>query len=121
MLLCVLAIASNTSTCACLQVLCLNHNHIESIVPRPKPAAQAAPRVRPSGMSLPPELDAYSPEQYAPVLEKLEVLHLAYNGIRDLVALQINRLIGLKALFLQGTYNVALNGEISALNFCRYL
>ena len=84
------------------QVLCLNHNHVESIVSRPKGASQFPIKIRPSGMALPPENDPYNPENYTPLLENLEVLHLGYNGIRDLVALPLNRLIGLKALFLQG-------------------
>ena len=37
-----------------------------------------------------------------PILESLEVLHLGYNGIKDLTSLHISRLTGLKALFLQG-------------------
>ena len=69
---------------------------------RPKGASQFPIKIRPSGMALPPENDPYNPENYTPLLENLEVLHLGYNGIRDLVALQLNRLIGLKALFLQG-------------------
>jgi hypothetical protein len=36
------------------------------------------------------------------ILPCLEVLHLAYNGITDIAALQIGRLTSLKALFLQG-------------------
>ena len=57
-------------------------------------------------MALPPESDPYNPENYTPLLENLEVLHLGYNGIKDLVVLQLNRLIGLKALFLQGMKNL---------------
>ena len=45
-----------------------------------------------------------------PVLEKLEVLHLGYNGISDLAALQLNRLVGLKSLFLQGNEIVRVEG-----------
>lgn len=37
-----------------------------------------------------------------PVLENLEVLHLGYNGIRDMALLQLGRLPSLRALFLQG-------------------
>ena len=103
-------LASAIIPCYCVvisfQVLCLNHNHVESIVPRPKGASQFPIKIRPSGMVLPPESDPYNPENYTPLLENLEVLHLGYNGIKDLVALQLNRLIGLKALFLQGTGNL---------------
>ena len=44
------------------------------------------------------------------MLEKLEVLHLGYNGISDLAALQLNRLVGLKSLFLQGNEIVRVEG-----------
>ncbi len=37
-----------------------------------------------------------------PILPCLQVLHLAYNGICQLQPLQLCRLIGLRALFLQG-------------------
>ncbi len=59
-------------------------------------------------MSAPPTngMDPYNPETYTPVLENLEVLHLGYNGIKDLVALQLNRIPSLKALFLQGEYRI---------------
>ena len=86
----------------CFKVLCLNHNHVESVVPRPKGASQIPGKIRLSGTTLPQETELYNPENYTPLLENLEVLHLGYNGIKDLVALQLNRLIGLKALFLQG-------------------
>lgn len=36
------------------------------------------------------------------VLKNLEVLHLAYNGIANLLPLQLGRIPSLKALFLQG-------------------
>ena len=35
-------------------------------------------------------------------MQNLQVLHLAYNGINSLVPLQLYRLPGLRALFLQG-------------------
>lgn len=68
------------------QVLCLNHNKIEVVVPG---------RDRSSSSD-------YSGEAIVPILESLEVLHLGYNSIKDLSSLQISRLTGLKALFLQG-------------------
>ncbi|XP_077863786.1 leucine-rich repeat-containing protein 9-like [Saccoglossus kowalevskii] len=78
-----------------LRVLCLNNNHIETIVPKPKASSKQKPNVVSAN-------DLYSPENFTPVLENLEVLHLGYNGIADLVKLQISRLPSLKALFLQG-------------------
>ncbi|XP_067941699.1 leucine-rich repeat-containing protein 9-like [Watersipora subatra] len=69
-----------------LRVLCLNYNKIESITTKGEQASQSE----------------YSSDRLIPVLESLEVLHLAYNGIKDLTALQVSRLRNLKALFLQG-------------------
>ena len=65
----------------CTQVLCLNHNRIECL--------QQSCRE-----PLPPS---------SQVLNSLEVLHLAYNGIVNLVPLQLGRISSLRALFLQGT------------------
>lgn len=66
-----------------LKLLCLNNNKIESIFPKSKP-------IMVGHLGL---------EQ---ILPNLEVLHLAYNGISDLILLQVGRLTSLKALFLQG-------------------
>ena len=58
-----------------MQVLCLNHNHIESIVPRPKNAPTGpTSKVRTNLPSAQP--NGLDPESYTPVLENLEVLHL---------------------------------------------
>lgn len=78
---------------------------------KPRGTSQFPARIRPSGMSLPEDTDPYNPENYTPLLENLEVLHLGYNGIKDLISLQLNRLIGLKALFLQGKSMNLCNGE----------
>ena len=72
-----------------LKILCLNNNKIECIYSKSKLNSM---------QNLP------NPTQPEPVLPSLEVLHLAYNGITDLISLQISRLISLKALFLQGKY-----------------
>ncbi|XP_013396331.1 leucine-rich repeat-containing protein 9 [Lingula anatina] len=89
-----------------LRVLCLNHNHVECIVPRPKPQASIKSRVaatiNSSVDNTAPSQDLYNPESYTPILENLEVLHLGYNGIKSMMDLQVSRLTGLKALFLQG-------------------
>jgi Leucine-rich repeat (LRR) protein len=73
-----------------LRVLCLNYNKIESVLPKSKanPASQYEGQILPS----------------------LEILHLAYNGISDLVGLQICKLTSLKALFLQGNELVKIEG-----------
>ncbi|XP_077999840.1 leucine-rich repeat-containing protein 9-like isoform X2 [Glandiceps talaboti] len=85
-----------------LRVLCLNHNHIETIVPKPKSTSTKQQKGSSQSTAQSNAQDMYNPENYTPVLENLEVLHLGYNGISDLLKLQISRLPSLKALFLQG-------------------
>ncbi|XP_068737471.1 leucine-rich repeat-containing protein 9-like isoform X3 [Montipora capricornis] len=83
-----------------LKVLCLNHNHIESVVAKPKVTSPANSPKRGSDVSLTAEIT--NPENFTPLLPRLEVLHLGYNGITNMAALQLSRLTGLRALFLQG-------------------
>ncbi|XP_072171420.1 leucine-rich repeat-containing protein 9-like [Diadema setosum] len=78
-----------------LRVLCLNHNHVESILQRPK-ASKGGKTDKDD------HIDPYMPGSLAPILDNLEVLHLGYNGISDLNKLEMSRLPSLKALFLQG-------------------
>jgi len=78
-----------------LKVLCLNYNHIESILPK---KATNSP------------MKCADVETLPTLLHKLEVLHLAYNGISNLAALQLGRLSMLKALFLQGNEIVKVEG-----------
>ncbi|XP_013926947.1 PREDICTED: leucine-rich repeat-containing protein 9-like [Thamnophis sirtalis] len=95
-----------------IKVLCLNYNHIESVLPRQKPANHLTNRqllhqkVMSSGYgqqgSSKSSRDAGVNESLSPIMESLEVLHLGYNGITNLVLLQISRLKNLKFLFLQG-------------------
>ncbi|XP_076778147.1 leucine-rich repeat-containing protein 9 isoform X2 [Arvicanthis niloticus] len=95
-----------------VKVLCLNYNHIESIMPRLKPQAHLSSRqllyqkVPSSGYGQQGtsklNRDSVSNENLAPIMQSLEVLHLGYNGICNLVQLQLNRLRNLKFLFLQG-------------------
>ncbi|XP_026635089.1 leucine-rich repeat-containing protein 9 isoform X2 [Microtus ochrogaster] len=95
-----------------VKVLCLNYNHIESIMPRLKPQTHLSNRQLlyqkvPSsgyGQQGTSKLNRDSPsnENMAPIMQSLEVLHLGYNGICNLVQLQLNRLRNLKFLFLQG-------------------
>jgi Leucine-rich repeat (LRR) protein len=79
-----------------LKTLCLNYNKIESIYPKVKGGSN----VGPNGTKLGNEQKQIFDMQ--PLMESLEVLHLGYNGITDLVLLQVGRLVSLKALFLQG-------------------
>ncbi|XP_063003742.1 leucine-rich repeat-containing protein 9 [Elgaria multicarinata webbii] len=95
-----------------VKVLCLNYNHIESIVPRQKPPNHLTNRqllyqkVTSSGYgqqgASKGNRDMGFGEMLPPIMESLEVLHLGYNGITNLVLLQISRLKNLKFLFLQG-------------------
>uniref|UniRef100_A0A8C6QC30 Leucine rich repeat containing 9 n=1 Tax=Nannospalax galili TaxID=1026970 RepID=A0A8C6QC30_NANGA len=95
-----------------VKVLCLNYNHIESIMPRLKPQTHLTNRqllhqkVTSSGYrqqgTTKINRETVSSENLPPIMQSLEVLHLGYNGICDLIQLQLNRLINLKFLFLQG-------------------
>lgn len=70
-----------------LKVLCLNNNKIDCIFPKAKSTNNQVVGVG-TGLDY--------------ILPMLEVLYLAYNGIADLVSLQVGKLTSLKALFLQG-------------------
>ncbi|XP_029808042.1 leucine-rich repeat-containing protein 9 [Suricata suricatta] len=95
-----------------VKVLCLNYNHIESIMPRIKPQAHLTNRqllyqkVPSSGYGQQGtskiNRDTTNSENLPPIMHSLEVLHLGYNGIGNLIQLQLNRLRNLKFLFLQG-------------------
>ncbi|XP_070105930.1 leucine-rich repeat-containing protein 9 isoform X10 [Equus caballus] len=95
-----------------VKVLCLNYNHIESIMPRLKPQTHLTSRqllhqkVSSSGYgqqgAAKINRDTMSSENLPPIMHSLEVLHLGYNGICNLIQLQLNRLRNLKFLFLQG-------------------
>ena len=80
---------ANFSLFSFIQVLCLNHNRVEYLI-----------RQTGSGAS--------SGDPTAPVMQNLQVLHLAYNGINSLVSLQLHRLSGLRALFLQGKRTITI-------------
>nr|XP_033499540.1 leucine-rich repeat-containing protein 9 [Epinephelus lanceolatus] len=95
-----------------IKALCLNYNHIESILPRQKTQASLTNRqilyskVHSSGYG------QQSPSKgkgetgptgsLEPLMGSLEVLHLSHNGISNMANLQLSRLTNLKALFLQG-------------------
>ncbi|XP_012579855.1 PREDICTED: leucine-rich repeat-containing protein 9 [Condylura cristata] len=95
-----------------VKVLCLNYNHIESIMPRLKPQTHLTNRqllyqkVPSSGYgqqgTSKVNRDIMNNENLPPIMHSLEVLHLGYNGICNLIQLQLNRLRNLKFLFLQG-------------------
>lgn len=82
-------------------MLCLNHNKIESIT-SPLIGGESSDRGA---------CEEYASDKITPILESLEVLHLGYNGIKDLSQIQISRLTGLKALFLQGNELQTVSGQ----------
>ncbi|CAB4012748.1 leucine-rich repeat-containing 9-like [Paramuricea clavata] len=82
-----------------LKVLCLNYNKIECVFPKRKTTSPNSKKGPPVAHS---SDDVTSPQSFTPVLEKLEVLHLGYNGISNLKALQLSRIPNIKGLFLQG-------------------
>jgi Leucine-rich repeat (LRR) protein len=89
-----------------LRILCLNNNKIESIFPKIKVNnAQVN-----NNNSNPSNSNNNNPAFVEQILPSLEVLHLAYNGINDLISLQIGRLTSLKALFLQGNEITKIEG-----------
>ncbi|XP_064148616.1 leucine-rich repeat-containing protein 9 [Loxodonta africana] len=95
-----------------VKVLCLNYNHIESIMPRLTPQTHLTNRqllyhkVPSSGYgqqgASKTNRETVVSEDLPPIMHSLEVLHLGYNGICNLIQLQLNRLRNLKFLFLQG-------------------
>ncbi|CAF4839848.1 unnamed protein product, partial [Rotaria sp. Silwood2] len=92
-----------------LKILCLNYNRIESILYRP-----SRPRVDNRGKPIIENVDNRV------VLENLEVLHLAYNNITDLIGLQLNKIPSLRSLFLQGNEITKIEG-LEALRNLREL
>nr|XP_002121920.1 leucine-rich repeat-containing protein 9-like [Ciona intestinalis] len=84
-----------------VRVLCLNHNHIESVLPRPRNHKQQQIRSQ-YAVSHQVGVEVMAQETLTPVMESLEVLHIGYNRINNMAALQLGRLVNLKALFVQG-------------------
>uniref|UniRef100_A0A671WDP9 Leucine rich repeat containing 9 n=1 Tax=Sparus aurata TaxID=8175 RepID=A0A671WDP9_SPAAU len=86
-----------------IKALCLNYNHIESILPRQKNHLTNRQilysKVQSSGYGQqgPPKGKGLEP-----LMGSLEVLYLSHNGISNMANLQLSRLTNLKALFLQG-------------------
>lgn len=70
------------------------------MVAKPKATSPANAPKRSGDVSLVTEIA--NPENFTPVLPNLEVLHLGYNNITNMAALQLSRLTNLRALFLQG-------------------
>ncbi|XP_076841776.1 leucine-rich repeat-containing protein 9 isoform X2 [Brachyhypopomus gauderio] len=95
-----------------IKTLCLNYNHIESILPRQKVQTHLTSRqvlyqkVHSSGYGQQNQSrnnrDGVSGNSLEPLMASLEVLHLGHNSISSLGELQLSRLTNLKALFLQG-------------------
>ena len=86
-----------------LKVLCLDNNKIESIFPKQKGQSQ------PMLLANDPASSTFAAGGRT-FLPSLEVLHLAYNGISDLVVLQVGLLSSLRALFLQGNDIMRIEG-----------
>ncbi|KAM8921171.1 leucine-rich repeat-containing protein 9 [Pelodytes ibericus] len=92
--------------------LYLNHNHIDSILPRQKTQNHLTNRqilhqkVNSSGYgqqgTSKGTRDNLFAEPLTPIMQSLEVLHLGYNGISSLSQLQLSRFTHLKSLHLQG-------------------
>ncbi|KAM7375862.1 hypothetical protein PAMP_005628 [Pampus punctatissimus] len=93
-----------------IKALCLNYNHIESILPRQKThltnRQMLYSKVHSSGYGQQNpskgNREAGPTGSLEPLMGSLEVLHLSYNGISNMANLQLSRLTNLKALFLQG-------------------
>nr|XP_046268045.1 leucine-rich repeat-containing protein 9 isoform X2 [Scatophagus argus] len=93
-----------------IKALCLNYNHIESILPRQKTHLTNRQilysKVHSSGYGQqnPSKLKGETGPACSlePLMGSLEVLHLSHNGISNMANLQLSRLTNLKALFLQG-------------------
>ncbi|XP_069063527.1 leucine-rich repeat-containing protein 9 [Pleurodeles waltl] len=113
-----------------IKILCLNHNHIESILPRLKAQNHLTNRqmlhqkVTSSGYGQQTAAkgarDASGAETLSPLMESLEVLHLNCNGISNLPQLQLGRLQNLRCLFLQGNEISQLEG-LEGLQFLQKL
>uniref|UniRef100_A0A1A8V608 Leucine rich repeat containing 9 n=1 Tax=Nothobranchius furzeri TaxID=105023 RepID=A0A1A8V608_NOTFU len=94
-----------------VKVLCLNHNHVESILPRHKPQTHLTNRqvlhskVHSSGYGQQSSSRGHRETgpsgSLEPLMVSLEVLHLSHNSISNMANLQLSRLTNLKALFLQ--------------------
>uniref|UniRef100_H2Z1T9 Uncharacterized protein n=1 Tax=Ciona savignyi TaxID=51511 RepID=H2Z1T9_CIOSA len=84
-----------------VRVLCLNHNHVECVVPRPRNHKQQQIRSQ-YAVNHQVGVEGIPQETLTPVMESLEVLHIGYNKINNMATLQLGRLTNLKALFIQG-------------------
>ncbi|XP_072533364.1 leucine-rich repeat-containing protein 9 [Salminus brasiliensis] len=94
-----------------IKALCLNYNHIESVLPRQKTQIHLSNRqaryhkVHSSGYgqhNSKTNREVLRGDSLEPLMASLEVLHLGFNSISNLSELQLSRLTNLKALFLQG-------------------
>uniref|UniRef100_H3BH59 Leucine rich repeat containing 9 n=1 Tax=Latimeria chalumnae TaxID=7897 RepID=H3BH59_LATCH len=113
-----------------IKVLCLNYNHIETILPRQKPQNHLTnkqllhQRVTSSGYGQQAfskgNRDAGLCETLPVIMESLEELHLGNNGITNLANLQLGRLRNLKTLFLQGN-EISLIEGLEDLSFLQEL
>ncbi|XP_029349892.1 leucine-rich repeat-containing protein 9 [Echeneis naucrates] len=111
-----------------IKALCLNYNHIESILPRQKTHLTNRQilysKVHSSGygQQIPSKgnRETGASSSLEPLMDSLEVLHLSYNGISNMANLQLSRLTNLKALFLQGNEISQVEG-LEGLHYLREL
>ncbi|GAB1603490.1 hypothetical protein Ahia01_000630300 [Argonauta hians] len=89
-----------------LKVLCLNNNRIECVL---SPAAKMNLIRNKAKTETLDELIKSNADDLT-FLSKLEILHLGYNEIKNLVQLQLYRIPSLKALFLQGNEITKVDG-----------
>nr|XP_057946424.1 leucine-rich repeat-containing protein 9 isoform X2 [Doryrhamphus excisus] len=93
-----------------IKVLYLNHNRIESILPRQKTfltnRQMLHNKVHSSGYGQQSlckgNRHIAQTVSLEPLMSSLEVLHLSHNGISNMANLELSRLTNLKTLFLQG-------------------
>ena len=87
-----------------VRVLCLNHNRVECLVPNARGVGVGGPAAEAGA----PRGPLATAPLAMPLLERLEVLYLCNNGIKELGALQLYRLPNLRSLFLHGATCAAL-------------
>lgn len=93
-----------------LTTLCLNKNNIESVFPLTKHQRAQMHRSQYSQYSRAPSSDIDLWMDDSPILPKLEVLHLAFNKIKDMALLSLRRFPQLKSLFLESNEITKIDG-----------
>ena len=93
-----------------LTTLCLNKNNIESVFPLTKHQRAQMHRSQYSQYSRAASSDIDLWMDESPILPKLEVLHLAFNKIKDMALLSLRRFPQLKSLFLESNEITKIDG-----------